>query len=200
ACDVYDRDDRQMASAAVVALYERGRKLSLWTSAAAKKEPTSTIVFAESLKPSALPQPGPTKPGLTALKDPHYAKSIEGAKAELHEVVDYFKKPSSHGLKIAAMGGAGSGKSQMAQAMSQKLAKSWPDDLLMIDPQNDFVDLEKGKLIDEYSGQTATSTLTGGKTLGELLKGYKGSIYNKNKEPLTFTDKPLTNHYFKGVI
>jgi|JI8StandDraft_1071087.scaffolds.fasta_scaffold01712_11 phosphoenolpyruvate synthase/pyruvate phosphate dikinase len=200
ACDVYDRDDRQMASAAVVALYERGRKLSLWTSAAAKKEPTSTIVFAESLKPSALPQPGPTKPGLTALKDPHYAKSIEGAKAELHEVVDYFKKPSSHGLKIAAMGGAGSGKSQMAQAMSQKLAKSWPDDLLMIDPQNDFVDLEKGKLIDEYSGQTATSTLTGGKTLGELLKGYKDSIYNKNKEPLTFTDKPLTNHYFKGVI
>ncbi len=32
-CDKYDRDDRQMASAAVVALYERGRKLSLWATA-----------------------------------------------------------------------------------------------------------------------------------------------------------------------
>jgi phosphohistidine swiveling domain-containing protein len=218
--DIFDRDDRQMASAAVVALYERGRKLSLWATTAApteeKEEKLGSVLFSETLNSAkvitgekelksmlfdaVLAQSKATKPDLTALKDPHYAKSIEGAKAELQEVIDYLKKPSSHGLKITSTGGAGSGKSKMAQAMSQKLAMPWPDDLLMIDPQNDFFHLDKGKLVDEYSGLTATSNLTGGKTLGELLKGYKDSTYHKNKEPIIFSDEPLTNQYFKGDL
>ncbi len=174
----------QMASAAVAALYERGRKLSLWaTTASAAKEPTAT------------PQPKAIEPGLTAQTDPHYAKSIEGAKAELMEVIDYLKKPSDSYSK--SLGGSpGTGKSEKAKGMS----KHWQHDFLTVDPQNDFVHIENGKLVDEYSGQTATSNLIGGKTLGELLQGCKGSIYNKNKEPIIFTDGPLTNQYFKGEI
>lgn len=129
ACDVYDRDDRQMASAAVVALYERGRKLSLWAAATKIDEANSSKVE-----------------------------------------VDF----------------------DLYKATLQKAKEKYIG--LLVDPQNDFVDLEKGKLVNEYSDQTATSTLTGGKTLGELLKGYK------NTEPLTFTDKPLTNYHFNGAI
>lgn len=138
-CDKFDRDDRQFASDAVVALYERGRKLSLWTNMTSVREKqssekqTSTKPEADTEAASSAFKHAPSKVNVllatlnnspSVNKNLAYDEMIAKAKGELQEVIDAVKNPSAYLKKLTPFGaGPGSGKTTIAKEHAQDWAK-----------------------------------------------------------------------------
>lgn len=183
ACDKFDRDDRQMASAAVVALYERGRKLSLWATSAAQTKPPTAI---KRVRQDAASSKGSTAVVTDQAKSPEYVEiSFE----------DYTSMISDEWFGDKPSAGPGSGKTKLAQEAAKKWQSGKLEPLELKFEKEDWLGpYPHEKLPDDDKGDHSTSSLKGGKSLGELLKGYKGG------KAIIFTDEPFVNHYVKGEL